>query len=170
MRFRPSIYSQVQLTTYAPNGGYPGFYGDGETPPAEEPKEKGAFGRALDWVWSQFGEEITTAAGEGVTRLASGEGRAPSTTGAPATTSTGALQLPSNLTAAEKALLDKCKSEPLLKRPSCLAKTIAQINQQRAQASAGGGNKKAASNTLWWILGGVVVAGGVAAVVYARKR
>ena len=172
MRFRPSIYSQVQLTSYAPNGGYPGFYGQPEeqAAPPEEKKEKGAFGRALDWVWGQFGEEITTAAGEGVTRLASGEGRAPSTTGAPATTSTGALQLPSNLTAAEKALLDKCKSEPLLKRPSCLAKTIAQINQQRAQVAAGGGNKKAASNTLWWILGGVVVAGGVAAVVYARKR
>ena len=44
MRFRPSYYSKVQLTTYAPNGGYPGFYGaddaPAEAPSAEEQKAK----------------------------------------------------------------------------------------------------------------------------------
>jgi hypothetical protein len=174
MRFRPSIYSQVQLTAYAPNGGYPGFYGQPEeqSAPPPEKKEKGAFGRALDWLWGQFGGEVTEAAGEGLTRLTTGGGRAPSTTGAPATTSPSTMQIPSDLTPAEKALLDACKKEPLFKRASCTAKAIAKIQQQRAQATAGGGggDKKAASNTLWWVLGGVVVAGGVAAVLYTRKR
>jgi hypothetical protein len=173
MRFRPSLYSQVQLTSYAPNGGYPGFYGQPEeqaAPPEE--KEKGAFGRALDWIWGQFGEEITETAGEVVTDRFTGGGRAPSTTGAPATTSPSAMQIPTNLTASEKALLEACKEEPLFKRATCTAKAIAQIKQQRAKASAGGGggDKKAASNTLWWVLGGVVVVGGVAAVLYTRKR
>lgn len=38
MKFRPSYYAQQQLTSYAPNGGYPGFYGDGETSSEAEAK------------------------------------------------------------------------------------------------------------------------------------
>lgn len=38
MRFRPYYFAQQQLTTYAPNGGYPGFYGaeEAESPLTEE--------------------------------------------------------------------------------------------------------------------------------------
>ena len=71
MRFRPSIYSQVQLTSYAPNGGYPGFYGDapfsaeGETPlvgmPYDTPEGTFTF-RPDGSVDAQVGGSSTTYA------------------------------------------------------------------------------------------------------------
>lgn len=42
MKFRPSYYAQQQLTSYAPNGGYPGFYGDGEASKSDEVEKQAA--------------------------------------------------------------------------------------------------------------------------------
>jgi hypothetical protein len=176
MRFRPSIYSQVQLTAYAPNGGYPGFYGDGEAPPAEEPKEKGAFGRALEWVWQEFGGDIKDTAGGLVTDVVTKPGKPASSGGSSAGGTT--LSIPTNLTASEKALIEACKKKPLTQRAVCVAKAVQTINAQRAQAASGGGGgggggkggKGKGSSTLLWVIGGVVVVGGVAAVLYTRKR
>jgi hypothetical protein len=175
MRFRPSYYSQVQLTTYAPNGGYPGFYGGEEDEiqfqssvgemKQEEAKEPGVFEKVGGWLWRTFGGEVKEkakeVAGDTVTKLTSGG--TPSTT--PSTTPTSTIKIPSNLTAAERALIDACKSKSFYQRPACLMMAVNKIEADRKVAK-----KAAASNTLWWVLGGTVVVGGVVAAVALSKK
>jgi hypothetical protein len=165
MRFRPSIYSQVQLTSYAPNGGYPGFYGDDASTEAP-PEEKSG----IDWA--QVAGRVIDVGSEWIASRPS-QGGSASSSGSSAGGTT--LSIPTNLTASEKALIEACKKKPLTQRAVCLAKAVQTINAQRAQAASGGGGggkggKAKGSSTLLWVIGGVVVVGGVAAVVYARKR
>ena len=177
MRFRPSIYSQVQLTSYAPNGGYPGFYGADEDEiqfassvgemKQEEAKEPGILEQFGSWLWGAFGgsakKAATDAAGKAVTKFTSGgtpSTTTPSTTPAPST-----IKIPSNLTASEKALIDACRSKSIFQRPACLAVAVKKIEADRAAAK-----KAEGSNTLWWVLGGTVVIGGVVAAVALSKK
>lgn len=179
MRFRPSIYSQVQLTSYAPNGGYPGFYGGEEDDiqfqssvaemESEEVEEPGAVAKFGKWLWGKLGgkieEKAKDAAGKVVTKLTSGG--TPSTTTPPATTGT-TLKIPSNLTASERALIDACKSKPFASRFACQVAAVNKINADRKAAEQ---KKKAeSSNTLWWVLGGTVVIGGAVAAVALSKK
>lgn len=186
MRFRPSIYSQVQLTSYAPNGGYPGFYGGDEPASAEAQKEKAEadFSAAKIACDSTFDPEKHPLLNAGcvkvaqkafdaavkkiesslTTRLAPTGGGGTPSTGSGSTGTT--LKIPSNLTASEKALIDACRKLPLWKQPGCLKQAVDKINADR---DSGGGGKGAAasSTTLLWILGGVAVAGGI--FVLTRK-
>jgi len=177
MRFRPSIYSQVQLTSYAPNGGYPGFYGGEEDDiqfqssvdemESEEVEEPGALTKFINWLVGrpEVQQAAKDTAGKVVTKLTSGG--TPSTTTPPATTGTP-LKIPSNLTASERALIDACKKEPTFKRFSCTVKAVNKINADRKAAEQ---KKKAeSSNTLWWVLGGTVVIGGAVAAVALSKK
>jgi hypothetical protein len=165
MRFRPSIYSQVQLTSYAPNGGYPGFYGDDaatEAPPEEK--------SGIDWA--QVAGRIIDVGSEWIASRPS-QGGSASSSGSSAGGTT--LSIPTNLNASEKALIEACKKKPLTQRAVCLAKAVQTINAQRAQAASGGGGgggkggKAEGSSMLWWVIGGVVVVGGVAAALRAKK-
>lgn len=176
MRFRPSYYSQVQLTSYAPNGGYPGFYGGEEDEiqfqssvgemKQEEAKEPGVFEKVGGWLWGIFGknveEKAKEVAGDTLTKLTSGGASGGGTTTQPATNT---LKIPSNLTASERALIDACKSKNFYQRPACLLAAVNKIEADRKVAK-----KAAASNTLWWVLGGTVVVGGVVAAVALSKK
>lgn len=176
MRFRPSYYSQVQLTSYAPNGGYPGFYGGEEDEiqfqssvgemKQEEAEEPGALAKFGGWLWRTFGgkveEKAKEVAGDAVTKLTSGGTSGGGTVTQP---STSTIKIPSNLTAAERALIDACKSKNVFQRPACLAAAVRKIEADRAAAKKAG-----ASSTLWWILGGTVVVGGVVAAVALSKK
>ena len=188
MMFRPSLWSQVQLTTYAPNGGFPGFYGDGTvdgspTAKAAEDKAKEDFSIAKQACAAAFPKHATDwkqgLAYEGCVATAEalldaalreiaervGGGTTPTTTTGGGTPPSTTLQIPKDLTASEQALLDACKAKPLLSRFACQVAAVKKINDARAKKAAGGG-----SSALWWTLGGVALVGGtVAAVYYLRK-
>jgi hypothetical protein len=195
MRFRPSYYSQVQLTTYAPNGGYPGFYGgeeDDSAKEAEKAKAEEDFNAAkmlcdsmfdpkkgpgqaiahqgcvsaaqsvLDAAMEKIEQSITTALGPNSTPGGGGTQTpkgipVPPKGGRPGTLPPGTKNVPANLTADEKALLEACLKKPMRVRYSCVNAAIAKIKADREAAKKG---TTEGSNTLWWVIGGVAVAGG----------
>lgn len=179
MKFRPSYYAQQQLTSYAPSANYPGFYGQAEGAVEEEKDAETLVTQLYKWCDQKYetspGKRLAcrgavwTASKLGATALqrVSEEWFGKKVTTADTGSSGGSRQftLPSNLSASEKARIDACKKKPFLQQAACLAKTVSEINAERASGKGAGG-----SNTVWWVLGTLAAAGAVGGIWYATSK
>ena len=195
MKFRPSYYAQQQLTSYAPSANYPGFYGSygvdydanygpqQPVAPAEEEKDSETIFEWLnaqcdkkfaDDFWKRGGCKTAVATARllgaaALQKLAEKYfGKKVSTADTAAKPPSSTTTLPSNLTASEKALLDKCKKKPVYEQPACVLATVRKITADREAAKKSGSG--AGGNTVWWVLGTLAAAGAVGGIWYATSK